>query len=117
MRPTRSVVLPAGNGTTNVIGRAGKVCATAAKAVSTMSPRAEHATVRDLTLRRLICSWVIRPHSNARERASSMSTSGIARKISTAIMIIRKRNALGVPFHCCDIHMPNHSPAMVMKPT
>ena len=27
------------------------------------------------------------------------------------------RNALGTPFHCCDCHMPNHSPAIVMKPT
>lgn len=25
-------------------------------------------------------------------------------------MVTKKRNALGTPFHCGDIHMPNHSP-------
>src|SRR5215831_5470073 len=47
----------------------------------------------------------------------SSSRSGIATKISTAIMVMRNRNALGTPFHCCDCHIPNHSPPIDMKPT
>src|SRR3981189_1418928 len=31
-------------------------------------------------------------------------------------MTMAKRNALGAPFHCADIHIPNHSPPIVMNP-
>ena len=30
---------------------------------------------------------------------------------------MKKRNASGTPFHCFDIHMPNHSPPTDMKAT
>src|SRR5438128_10546051 len=47
----------------------------------------------------------------------SSSWSGSATKMSTALIVITNRNALGTPFHCCDCHMPNHSPPIDMKPT
>ena len=30
---------------------------------------------------------------------------------------MRKRKAEGTPFHCSDIHLPNHSPPIDMNPT